>query len=99
MSQTIKVQLQDIIKYRPWKDNHKEPENHSPALDYCRKLLSEGKPYGTRLEVYRGEELAYFCSKIGKSSKWTIRENKKHGPEFKKYTHSPYNRTGRIDVV
>lgn len=86
---TVQVQLDDIIVSKIWKDNNKEPRNHSPVLDYCRKLIKEGEKYGTCLEVYRNDLLLLKVPRIGKGAKLTIREDDKRGPEFVEYRSLP----------
>lgn len=79
----MKVQLNDIRTKRTWKG--KEPINHSPALNYCRKLLKQGIDPEERLDVYRGEMLAYSVTSIGEGAKWKVREDKWIGPIFQPY--------------
>jgi Fe2+ transport system protein FeoA len=83
----MKVQLNDIRKKSTWEG--KEPEHHSPALNYCRKLLKEGINPSERLDVYRGEQLAYSVTSIGEGAKWKVHEDEKSGPHFKKYKANP----------
>lgn len=83
---TIKIQMTDV-----W-DSPKEPENNSPVLDYCRKLIKEEVDPNTRLEVYRGEMLALVINNIGEGAEWTIKENNKVGPKFVKYRPFPTNK-------
>lgn len=83
----MKVQLNDIRKKSTWEG--KEPRNHSPALDYCRKLLKQGVPPEEKLEVYRGEMLAYSMV-IGEGAKWKVLENEKEGPRFVKYKENTF---------
>lgn len=83
----MKVQLNDIRRKSTWEG--KEPENHSPALDYCRKLLKEGISSEEILEVYRGEQLAYSMV-IGEGAKWKVRENEEVGPKFVKYRENTF---------
>lgn len=59
----MKVQLNDIRHPDTW--GGKEPVNHSPSFDYCRKLIAEGVNPKEPLEVYRGDKLAYTVSSIG----------------------------------
>lgn len=79
----MKVQLNAIRKPKTY--GGIEPVNHSPAFDYCRKLIKEGIDPTEPLEVYRGEKLAYTVSSVGWGAKWKILENEKKGPAFKKY--------------
>lgn len=81
MKETLKVDYEDLFK----ENNSKEPKNHSPVLDYCRKLIEEGKPSNTKLEVFRNEELSMLVKNIGKASKQAIRENADVGPISVKY--------------
>jgi hypothetical protein len=83
---TLKVKMDDI-----WVSDHgKEPKNHSPILDYCRKLISEGEKEDTRLEVYRHRDTPDVIVKsIGEASKWAILENETEGPRFVKYNPMP----------
>lgn len=95
---TIKIQATDIYSSR------KEPKNHSPILDYCRKLIANGENEKTRLEVYRWvlvedpidstkkileERLCLIISEIGKGAKFAITENEKIGPILIKYRPFP----------
>lgn len=59
-------------------------QTRTPALSYCRKLVKEGFPEGSRLFVYRGEVLVLKLD-IHKAAKLTILENEHIGPIFKKY--------------
>lgn len=86
----MKVQLNDIRKKSTWEG--KEPENHSPALDYCRKLLKQGVSPEEKLEVYRGDMLSYSIV-IGEGAKWKIRENSNEGPRFVKYKENTFLKT------
>jgi hypothetical protein len=79
----MKVQLNDIRAPETW--GGKEPINHSPAFDYCRKLLKEGANPDEPLEVYRGEKLAYTVTTIELGATKKIREDKYRGPEEVKY--------------
>lgn len=79
----VKVQLNAIRKPETW--SGVEPKNHSPAFDYCRKLLKEGVNPDEPLEVYRGEKLAYIVTTIGLGATKKIREDKYRGPEEVKY--------------
>lgn len=79
----MKVQLNDIRHPDTW--TGKEPKNHSPSFDYCRKLIKEGCNPDEPLEVYRGEKLAYTVKSIGEGAKWKIQENELHGPRMKRY--------------
>lgn len=79
----MKVQLNDIRAESTWEG--KEPENHSPSFDYCRKVLKEGADPKEPLEVYRGEQLAYTVKSIGLGATLKIRENDKEGPKIVKY--------------
>lgn len=79
----MKVQLNDIR--HPDTHGGMEPVNHSPALDYCRKLISEGVDGNQPLKVYRGDALAYTVSSIKWGATKKIREDKYRGPEVVKY--------------
>ena len=81
MKEKLKIDYEDLFK----ENNGKEPKNHSPVLDYCRKLIKEGKPTNTSLEVYRHGELSMLVKNIGKASKQAIMENERIGPIFVKY--------------
>jgi hypothetical protein len=83
---TLKVNMKDI-----WiSDNGKEPKNHSPILDYCRKLIKEGVKEDTRLEVYRERDTPDVIVKsIGEGAKWAVLENEREGPKFVKYREFP----------
>lgn len=82
----MKVQLNDIRARSTWEG--KEPRHHSPALDYCRKLIKEGVDPKEKLEVYRGEMLAYSMV-IEEGAKWKILEDEERGPTFKRYRPFP----------
>lgn len=82
---TIQVQMREIVKNKGWHVDGREPENHSPGFDYCRKLLKQGYPVDTCLEVYRDDMLCLTFPSIGEGAKWAIKENKDEGPTFKKY--------------
>lgn len=93
---TVKVHMDDIWIHT----KGKEPKNNSPVLDYCRKLLAEGYPYSTKLEVYRNnDEPDIICPKIGKSAKWAIKENKRYGPTFRKHRPFPSSLKGQGTVT
>jgi len=79
----MKVQLNDIRAKSTW--GGKEPMNHSPSFDYCRKVLAEGANPDESLEVYRGEQLAYTVSSIGWGATKSIKEDKYHSPHIVKY--------------
>lgn len=81
MQEALKINYEDLWK----EDNGKEPKNHSPVLDYCRKLVKEGKPTNTKLEVFRKGELSMLVKNIGKAAKQAILENADVGPIFVKY--------------
>lgn len=74
----MKVQLNDIRDSKTY--GGKEPNNHSPSFDYCRRLIAQGVDPAEPLEVYRGETLAYTVSSIGWGAKKKILENDKVGP-------------------
>lgn len=84
----MKVQLNDIR--HPDTYEGKEPKHHSPALDYCRKLLKEGIDPKEPLEVYRGEMLAYTISSISWGATKKIHENDREGPFIRKYKENPF---------
>ena len=84
---TMKVQLNDIRKKSTW--NGKEPPNHSVGFDYCRKLIKQGVNPKERLEIYRGEELAYSMI-LEEGAKWKIRENERTGPKLVKYVENAF---------
>lgn len=86
----MKVQLNSIRKEETWTGI--EPVNHSPAFDYCRKLMKEGVNPKEPLEVFRGEMLAYTVSTIGWGATMKVLENEKQGPRFKKYEPFTSNR-------
>lgn len=90
---TIKVQLKDITNKDIF-ETGKEPRNHSPFTDFCRKLIREGEDPRTRLEAYRGETLC-LTTIIGEGAQWDILENDKKGPLYRKYRPSPYGKTGQ----
>jgi hypothetical protein len=79
----MKVQLNDIRDEKTW--GGKEPKNHSPSFDYCRKLLADGADPKDCLEVYRGEKLAYTVSSIGWGAKKKIREDSFYSPQIVDY--------------
>lgn len=82
----MKVQLNNIRAKSTWEG--KEPENHSPSFDYCRKLIKQGVSPEEVLEVYRGEELAYSVN-IGEGAKWKINETDKVDIRLRKYVELP----------
>src|SRR5687768_14134801 len=84
----MKVQLNDIRDKKTW--GGKEPKNHSPSFDYCRKLLADGVDPKDCLEVYRGEKLAYTIASIGWGATKKILENEKQGPKIVKYKSNPW---------
>lgn len=85
MKETLKVHYEDL-----WTDTSgKEPKNHSPVLDYCRKLIEDLVPSNTSLEIYRHGELSMLVKNIGKAAKETIRENEEKGPMFTKHRPKP----------
>lgn len=84
----MKVQLNDIRHPKTW--GGKEPKNHSPSFDYCRKVLAEGADPNEPLEVYRGEMLAYTVSSIGWGATKIILENDKKGPTVVNYRENPF---------
>lgn len=79
----MKVQLNDIRHPSTW--SGKEPRNHSPGFDYCRKLIADGVDPKGPLEVYREDKLAYTITNIGWGATMAVLENEKHGPKFVKY--------------
>lgn len=79
----MKVQLNNIRHPDTW--TGKEPKNHSPSFDYCRKLIKEGCNPDEPLEVYRGEKLAYTVKSIGLGATLKIKENESTGPIVVKY--------------
>lgn len=93
----MKVQLNDIRDPKTW--GGKEPKNHSPSFDYCRKLLADGVDPSECLEVYRGEQLAYTIKSIGLGAKKIILENDKKGPIEIKYKENPWKLARRASAV
>jgi hypothetical protein len=83
----MKVQLNDIR--HPDTCGGKEPKHHSPAFNYCRKLLKDDVNSEESLEVYRGDTLAYTISPIRWGAQKIIYENEKTGPTIRKYKESP----------
>lgn len=79
----VKVQI-ETMNARSAKDG-KEPKNHSPAFDYCRKLIAEGIDPKEKLEVYRGEMLSFTIASLEEGAKWKIRENETEGSKVVKY--------------
>jgi Fe2+ transport system protein FeoA len=79
----MKIQLDDIRAETTW--TGKEPQNHSPRLDYCRKLIAQGVDPNEPLEVYRDDVLSMTISSIGTGAKLAIRENETRGPVIKRY--------------
>lgn len=88
----VKVQLNDIRAKCNW--DGKEPENHSPGFDYCRKLIADGADPKERLEIYRGEMLAYSMI-IEEGAKWKIRETDKVDLKIVKYVPNQFILDGR----
>lgn len=93
----MKVQLNNIRHPRTW--NGKEPKNHSPSFDYCRKLINEGINPEEPLEVYRGDVLAYTVSSIGIGATKKIREDKVHSPHEVPYTPLDEKTKGRLAKI
>src|SRR5258707_15730681 len=83
----MKIQLNDIRKKSTW--NGKEPPNHSVGFDYCRKLIKQGVDPKERLEIYRGDQLAYSMI-LEEGAKWKIRENERTGPKLVKYIENAF---------
>lgn len=83
----MKVQLNDIRAQCNW--GGKEPENHSPGFDYCRKLIKDGVDPKEKLEIYRGETLAYSMI-IEEGAKWKIRESDRVNLKVVKYVPNDY---------
>lgn len=84
--------MKDIIFHKGWEIDGREPMNHSPAFDYCRKLIKDGELGSTKLEVYRDEMLCLTIPSIEEGAKWAMRENDKKidaGPRFIKYRPFP----------
>lgn len=79
----MKVQLDDIRHPDTW--TGKEPINHSPGFDYCRKLIADGVDPDETLEVYRGETLSRTYSNIGEAAQFRIREDSDVGPRIEKF--------------
>jgi len=92
----MEVQLNDIRSPNTW--GGKEPINHSPALDYCRKLIKDGVDPKERLDVYRGEQLAYSVTNIGWGATMKVLENEKRGPMFNKYESFKDNRIPKDSI-
>lgn len=86
----MKVQLNDIRHPDTW--GGMEPVNHSPGFDYCRKLIKDGVDPNERLDIYRGDALAYTITSIGWGATMKVLENEKRGPAFKKYESFNDNR-------
>lgn len=83
----MKVQLNDIRKEKTY--TGKEPKNHNPGFNHCRKLLEEGHDPKEKLEIYRGDNLAYTISSISWGATKTVRENEKRGPTMVNYRELP----------
>lgn len=91
----MSIYMDDIVK----PNNGKEPTNHSPVCDYCRKLMKDGVNPKTKLHVYRGSMLCLIVNSIEEGSKLKIIENKKVGPKFAKYHPYPFDRIGFKGLV
>lgn len=70
---TIKIQMEDIKR--------------GSMTGHCRKLIDDGEPPDTHLEVYRGDMLCLYTPKgIGALSKYILTETDSKGFKYKKYT-------------
>ena len=71
----VRVQMEDL------------PQPDRSALDYCRKLISEGVNPKTPLRVYRGDMLALKVRSIGEGAELIA-----DGTRFRKYRPSDANK-------
>lgn len=95
MKETLKIDYESLFT----SDNGKEPKNHSPVLDYCRKLIKDKVPFNTSLEVFRHGELSMLVKNIGKAAKQAIKENEDLGPIFVKYQEIPSEKLKRLRSI
>jgi len=72
MSAIVKLQFSDIAA-----------KTYTPVLSYCRKLIDDGYDPATKLEVYRGEQLALTAKHIGLAAKLTVKDNSSGRPTFR----------------
>lgn len=85
----IKITMAEAIKA-------KVKTRDTPILDYCRKLIKEGKDPNTRLEVYRNHPTPdVICRNIGEAAKLTVTESSSQDIRFAKYESFPANKTVR----
>jgi len=61
-------------------------KTYSPVLSFCRQLISDGLDPDTRLDVYRGDQLALTVRSIGEGAKLTVQDNRYGTPIFRTYT-------------
>lgn len=93
----MKVQLNDIRAKNTW--NGKEPKNHPPGFDYCRKMLDGGVDPTEPLEVYRGEMLAYTISSIGWGATKKIREDETNSSRVVPYVPPDEKALARFALI
>lgn len=93
----MKVQLNDIRDLKTY--GGKEPKNHSPSFDYCRKLIAEGVDPSECLEVYREDKLAYTVSSIGWGATKKIRENETESPHIVDYVAPDEKALARFALI
>lgn len=99
MPTVVKIQFDELFKFPP---NGAEPKNNSVITDHCRKLIKDGYPPETRLEVYRTRaEPDVIVKNIGEGAKITCRENENEDPHFVKYVPLPerFKKVGGIVIV
>ena len=81
MNKIVKRHVTELTKFSP-----------APVLAECRKLLSEGYPEDTRLEIYRNRETPdLVISSIGLGAQYTVKEEP--NVHFAKYIAPPFINT------
>lgn len=80
---TIKIKFKDLGK-------------SESVWNYSRKLIEEGEPEDSRLEIYRDydEEPDLIVKNIGVSARYYLYENPKKGFEYRKWRPLPDFKTG-----
>lgn len=66
MNQTVRIEFEDL----PYRG-----QTRTPTLAHCRRMLREGYPEDTKLEVCRNGRVDLIVHNIGEAAKLTIKEN------------------------